>query len=176
MRLSFAVLLLSFGSGVAVAQIRPGAGGGFGRGRGAGILSREPGVTAPKLVNAVNLLIEHRQELSLTDTQFVHIIAIKRVVDSTNAPLARRIDSVQRLFRSQPIFSEPSVAHRDSVAEGRLAVKEASAGIHENLDAARDKAYALLSSQQLAKAQEIEGKAQKAIDEDERRGQKPPSS
>jgi hypothetical protein len=164
--------LLLIAPAVAIAQIRPG-GGGFGRGRGPGILTREPGIVAPKLVNAVNLMIEHRQELSLTDTQFVRVIAIKRVVDSTNAPLMRRIDSVERLFRSQPIFSEPSAAHRDSVAEGRLTVQEATAGIRENLGAARDEAYALLSAQQLAKAQEIEAKAQKAIDDEERRGKKP---
>jgi hypothetical protein len=165
---SVAVLLLAVIPAIANAQVRPG-GGGFGRGRGPGRPAHEEGITAPKQVNAVNLLIQHRQELSLTDTQFVQIIVIKRVVDSANAPFMRKIDSVQRVFKSVPIFSEPSAAHRDSVAEGRAVVQEALAGVRENLDTARDKAYALLSSQQLAKAQELEAQAQKAIDDEARR-------
>src|SRR4051812_31912975 len=60
-----------------------------GRGPGGG-MSREAGVQVPKYVNAVNLLIEHRQELSLTDSQFVKLIAAKRALDSTNAPLLRK--------------------------------------------------------------------------------------
>ena len=61
-------------------------------GRGAGSLAREAGVQIPKYVNSVNLLIEHRQELSLSDSQFVRLIALKRTLDSTDvafAPQAR---------------------------------------------------------------------------------------
>src|SRR6185436_19489326 len=53
--------------------------------------------------------------LSLTDSQFVRLIALKRTLDSTNVPLLRKIDSVQRLFKNGvPIFSSPSAARLDS--------------------------------------------------------------
>src|SRR3954468_12365403 len=42
-------------------------GGGFGGGRAPG-LRREPGIEIPKPVNVLNLLIEHRQEVALSDS------------------------------------------------------------------------------------------------------------
>jgi hypothetical protein len=166
MRLSSVALALALAPAVVAAQGR-----GFGRGRGPGNLPHEAGVDVPKQVNVINLLIEHRQELALSDSQFARVIIIKRTVDSTNAPLMRKLDSVQRLFKRAPIFSDPSPARRDSIAEGKAVVHETIAAVREHLDAARDRAYELLSSQQLSKAQDIEAKAQKAIeDEAGRRG------
>jgi hypothetical protein len=146
--------------------------GGFGRGRGPGRLVREPGIVVPKVVNAVNLMIEHRQELALSDTQFARVIVIKRALDSTNAPLVRKLDSVQRLFRGGPIFSDPTPARRDSLAEARSVVQEAIGAITENNGTARDEAYGMLSVQQLATAQSLEAKAEQALEDEARRGKK----
>lgn len=144
--------------------------GGFGRGRRIGQLAREPGITVPKVVNAVNLMIEHRQELALSDTQFARVIVIKRALDSTNASLFRKLDSVQRLFKGAPMFSEPSAARRDSIGEARGLVQETVGAINENDGTARDQAYALLSVQQLATAQDLEAKAEHAIEDEARQG------
>lgn len=152
--------------------------GTFGRGNG---IQRAPGVEIPQVVNAVNLLIEHRQELALSDTQFTRVIAIKRTLDSTNAPLMRKLDSVQRLFKNGPLFSEGSVERRDSVAEARSLVRDVAAGVRENNSTARDQAYALLSAKQLDVAHSLESAAeQKVADEAQKRsgrdrGGKPPS-
>lgn len=146
--------------------------GGFGRGRGPGRLTREPGIAIPKVVNAVNLLIEHRQEVALSDSQFTRVIAIKRALDSTNAPLFRKLDSVQRLFKAGPIFSDPSAERRDSIAEARDLVQETIGAITEHDGTARDEAYALLSVQQLATAQDLEAKAEQALEDEARRGGK----
>ncbi|HTE44982.1 MAG TPA: hypothetical protein VK636_07045 [Gemmatimonadaceae bacterium] len=144
-----------------------GGGGGFGRGRGIN-MSREAAISIPKYVNAVNLLIEHRQELTLTDSQFVRVIVVKRTLDSTNAPLARRLDSVQRLFKGGgPLFGDPSPERRDSLAAARDVVHEVMSSVHENVSTARDKAYGLLSFSQRTKAQELEDKAERAIVEEE---------
>jgi hypothetical protein len=156
---STAVLLAGLSS-TAVAQ-RPGVGT-FGRGRGPGKLTMEDGIEAARPVNPINLLVENRATLALTDTQFKRVIAIKRTLDSTNAPLMRRIDSVERLFKRGPIFSDPSPQRRDSIAAGRAAVKETIADLEDNIADAREKAYALLSASQLPKAEEIEDKARKA--------------
>jgi len=122
----------------------------------------DPGIEVPKVVNPVNLLIENRGALELTETQFTRIIAIKRSLDSTNAPLMRRVDSVTRIFKKGPIFADPSVARRDSLAAAHAAVRESIAGVEDNIADGKDKAYAVLTPAQVAKAEQIEEKARKA--------------
>jgi hypothetical protein len=156
-----------------------GMGRGVGRGsfgRGAGI-PRAAGVEIPPVVNVVNLLIEHRHELALSDTQFTRVIAIKRTLDSTNAPLMRKLDSVQRLFKNGPLFSEGSAQRRDSVAEARSLVRDVVVAVRENNATGRDQAYALLSVKQLDTAHSLEGAAEQKVADDARktRGGKPPS-
>lgn len=146
--------------------------GGFGRGRTPGKLVREPGIVIPKVANAVNLMVEHRQELALSDTQFARVIAIKRTLDSTNAPLFRKLDSVQRLFRGGPIFNDPSTERRDSLAEARSLIRETIGAITENNGTARDDAYGMLSVQQLATAQSLEAKEEQEIADEANRNRK----
>ena len=125
-------------------------------------LRREPGIEVPPTINIVNLVIEHRQELVLTDTQFKQIVVIKRGLDSTNTPPVRRIDSVQRLFKGVPLFSEPTPAHRDSLNAGKALVRELTADIEDNIADAKDKVFALLSTAQKEQAEQIEDRARKA--------------
>lgn len=143
-----------------------------GIGRGPGRVEREPAVEVPKYVNPVNLLIEHRPALALSDTQFAHVIVIKRALDSTNAPLVRRLDSIQRIFKGGLVFSEPSRARRDSLADARVVVQQTMADLRDNLSAAREKAYEMLSATQLAKAQQLEEDEQKAIDAEAKKNEK----
>ena len=152
--------------GLVGAQGLPGNGGGFDRSRGPGKLARAPGITVPRQVNPINLLIEHRQDLDLSEAQFLQVIRIKRTVDSSNAPLMRKLDSVQAVLKPMPLFREPSPLRRDSLAEGQALVQETMAAVREHLDEARSQAYELLSSTQVTKAQDIERKAQKAIDDE----------
>jgi hypothetical protein len=153
---------------IAMAQRGMGGMGNIAR-RRPGTLEREPALVVPKLVNAVNLLVEHRQELALTDSQFKAVISIKRSVDSTNWPLARRLDSLQRTFKGGPIFSEPSRERRDSLAAARSIVLEMLADLRDNIASGREQAFALLSSTQLTKARDIEAAAEKAVDEENKR-------
>jgi len=143
---------------IAIAQL-PGLGS---LGKRTPALKRAPGIDVPATINIVNLVVQNRQDLALTDTQWVQIIAIKRTLDSTNAPLVRRIDSVARLFKSAPIFSQPSAAHRDSLEAGKAVVKEMSAGIDENIADAKDKVFGLLTTPQKERSEQIEDRARKA--------------
>ena len=139
-------------------------------GRGGGNMAREAGIQIPKYANGVNLLVAHRPELVLTDSQFTRIIAIKRALDSTNAPLVRKLDSVQHLFRAgTPMFSSPSPERRDSLSNARALVSETIGAIRDNIVTWRDQAYATLSSIQLTKAREFEDKAEKAAAEENQR-------
>jgi len=156
----FSLVLLLLLPALAVAQ-RPGIGS-LGKRGGTPGIKREPGIEVAPPVNIVNLVIEHRQDLMLSDTVFRRVVSIKRTLDSTNSPLLRRIDSVQRLFKSAPIFSAPSPAHRDSLNAGRALVKEMSADIDDNIADAKDKVFTLLTAPQKEKAEQIEDQARKA--------------
>jgi hypothetical protein len=142
------------------AQTRIGGMGPDGQKGKPGRLSRDMGITVPKIVNPVNLLIEHKLEVALNDTQFKRIIAIKRVLDSTNAPLSRKLDSIQRLYKPRPIFSSITQERRDSIAQAHPLVLDLVAGIRENISSAKDSAYTLLSAQQLTTAQGLESVAE----------------
>ena len=157
---------------------RGGGRGGFGKGNSA--LPRAPGVDVPEIVNAVNLLVQHRPELALSDTQFMHVIAIKRALDSTNAPLMRKLDSVQRLFKKGPLFTEGSPERKDSLADANYLVRQVTASIRDNNASGRDQAYALLSSKQLDQAHSLEAAAEQKIQDDRKNsesggGGRPPS-
>src|SRR5690349_3052146 len=170
--------LLGASAHVAVGQGRGMGRGSFGRGAG---IQRAAGVEIPQVVNAVNLLIEHRPELALSDTQFMRVIAIKRTLDSTNAPLMRRLDSVQRLFKNGPLFSQGSAQRRDSLTEARSLVRDVTAAVRENNATGRDQAYALLSAKQLDTAHSLEAAAEQRIADEAQKGRgqdrggKPPS-
>lgn len=145
-----------------------------------GLGGRAPEVVVPRQVNPVNLLIEHRQELALSDSQFAHIVVIKRTLDSTDLPLLRKMDSVQRLFKKAPLFADPSPARRDSIAEGRALVRDASAALRENIGEARARAFELLSAEQQPKAEQLAAAAEKALADEESstgrgRGRGPPA-
>jgi hypothetical protein len=147
-----------------------GMGGGYGRGRSINDLTKESAIVVPKYANAVNLLVEHRQDLALSDTQFVRVIAVKRALDSTNTPLTRKLDSVQRLFKGRgPLFGDPSPQRRDSLALAHALVQDVVGEMRDNVSVARDKAYALLSFSQRGMADDFEQKAEKAIAEDAQR-------
>jgi hypothetical protein len=171
----FGFLMLAAAPASLVAQGRGimGGRGAMTPGRGGGNIARDPGIYIPKYANIINLLIEHRPDLALSDSQFTRIIGIKRSLDSANAPLLRKLDSVQRLFRAGvPMFSTPSAQRRDSLAEAHSLIIEMIGSIRDNVGAARDKAYAFLSASQVTKAQEIEDKAERAVLEENQKGER----
>ncbi|HVX41038.1 MAG TPA: hypothetical protein VHB25_15830 [Gemmatimonadaceae bacterium] len=131
---------------------------------------RDPGVAIPTIVQPINLMIEHRQEIALTDSQFMRVIRIKRALDSLNSPLMRKLDSVQRLFRGGgPLFGDPSPARRDSLAEARGLVVETVGAIRDNIDPAEQRAFGLLTGTQRATAERIVADEEHRIQEADRK-------
>jgi hypothetical protein len=128
-------------------------------------MKRESGIVIPEQVNPVNLVVLHRSDLGLNDRQFAAVIAIKRSLDSTNSPLERRLDSLQRLFKGKgPLFGEPSAARRDSLAQAQALVRVTLGELLDNIDPARDRAYQILDLNQRALARQIEEKADKELE------------
>lgn len=131
---------------------------------------RDPGVEIPIIVQPINLMIEHRPELALSDSQFMKVIRIKRVLDSLNSPLMRKLDSVQRLFRGGgPLFGDPSPARRDSLTEARGLVVETVGEIQDNIDPARERAFGLLSPTQRSTAERILADEERRIQDEEKK-------
>ena len=166
-RVAIAALAMAILPALASAQRGIGPSGiGSGR-RGGGGISRDPGLAIPKQVNAVNLIIQNRQALALSDSQFARVVVIKRQVDSANAPLMRRLDSLPRVFKGgQLVFGNPSAEKRDSVATATALVRETEAEVRATISDGRDRAYSLLSESQLMKAQGFEQAAEKALAEE----------
>ena len=144
------------------AQTRVGGMGPDGQKGKPGRLARDMGISIPAIVNPVNLMIERRLELALNDTQFTKVIAIKRALDSTNAPMSRKLDSIARLYKPRPVFSAITQERRDSIAQAHPVVLDLVAGIRENISSATDSAYALLSAKQLSTAQGLVSVAEQA--------------
>jgi hypothetical protein len=70
------------------------------------------------------------------------------------------------------MFSTPSAQRRDSLAEARSLIIEVIGSIRDNVGAARDKAYGFLSASQVTKAQELEDKAERAVLEENQKGER----
>jgi hypothetical protein len=117
----------------------------------------DPLLSEPRPVNEVSVLIQHRQQLALTDTQFVQLVSIRRAVDSLNFPLERRLDSLIRVergassaFRRLPA---DTVRHPRDLARGTL---DAMAS---NIRPATERAHTLLSDHQVELAATYEQQA-----------------
>jgi hypothetical protein len=144
------------------AQTRVGGMGPDGQKGKPGRLSRDMGITIPKIVNPINLLIEHRLEVALNDTQFTKIVAIKRVLDSTNAPMSRKLDSIARLYKPRPIFSSITRERRDSIAEAHPLVLELVAEFGRTSPAPRTAPIPSCQARQLSHRQGLESVAEQA--------------
>ena len=69
-------------------------------------------------------------------------------------------------------FSSPTAQRRDSIAQARAFVSEVMGTVHDNISVARDRAYAILSSTQLGKAQELEAKIERSVAADNERAER----
>ena len=162
---------LALGPAAAAQHGMPGLPGSSGlRGERTINFKRDPGVVIPAIVQPINLMIAHRQELALTDSQFMRVIRVKRALDSLNAPLMRKLDSVQRLFRGGgPLFGDASPERRDSLADARGIVAQTVGEIRDNIDPARERAYGLLSAAQRTTAERVEAEEAQRIEDAEKK-------
>jgi hypothetical protein len=116
-------------------------------------------------VNGVNVILDHQAELALTDSQAIRINAIKRALDSTTAPLLKRVDAARARFAPT---SGGSPAPRDSLVRAGAMIQEVMTAVRDSVHAARDRAFALLTPAQLTKALEFQDTAQRELDDEQR--------
>ena len=148
----FAVALLFAASATAGAQM-PGRGGAMGIGRSPGrddpaMKEIGPGLEL-RLANGVNIIIAHARELSLSSDQLSRVAVIKRRLDSTNTPLMRELDSLERANRDRGVVPKskgdlPDPANPD--------IERTLDALRTNLRSAEEDAYQVLSGTQLQRA------------------------
>lgn len=132
--------------------------GRMGAGREFGQSADDPLVSEPRPVNDVSVLIQHRQQLALSDSQFIQLVAIRRSVDSVNFPLERRLDSLLHVER------DASSAFRrlpaDTVRHIRDLARSTLDELAANIRPATERAHNLLSERQVQMAATFEQQAQ----------------
>lgn len=126
-------------------------------GREFGQSSNDPLVSEARPVNNVSVLIQHKQQLALTDSQFVQLVAIRRTVDSVNFPLERRLDSLVRVQRSASSAFRRLPA--DTARHLRDVARSTLDELAANMRPATDRAHALLTDRQIQMAAIFEQQA-----------------
>jgi Spy/CpxP family protein refolding chaperone len=110
-------------------------------------------------LNSVELLLQHRGELDLADSQVVAITAVKARLDSLDGALMQKLDSL----RAQAPAAPPGSDSRWS--ERRDQFRDIVSQLRKNNDEARKQAMALLTPHQRKLAQGIEDEARKQLEE-----------
>src|SRR5437868_3373098 len=107
-----AALVIALLPAVAKAQIavRHGPDGPFGD---------EPTPVVP--VNVAKVIIENDKDMALTDSQRVQLVLIRTQLDSLNAPLFARLDSVRPSWRPAGGLNDLSQEQRDQLVTQRKA-------------------------------------------------------
>ena len=123
--------------------------------------------TLPPTVAA--LVLDHAQELSLTDSQKVVLETIRKTQDSTNKPFLAKLDSLKPTRMPAGGMNDLSQEQKDEMSQRAIAVQLVMADMREGNAEARVHVMTLLNESQQKKAAELENEAQKKAEEDGRR-------
>ena len=121
-------------------------------------------ITAQEPINPVDLLIQHWTDLKLTPDQIASLRTIKRSLDSANAPARRTLDSLQRAMKPSGFLGQLNEEQRDSIPVAKARAARLVDQLTENIRPEREKAFSLLTPDQLDKAEAIESNAQRQRD------------
>jgi hypothetical protein len=132
---------------------------GYGYERGAG---RPPQIMPS---SAAELALDHASELSLAADQRAQLEKIRREVDSANAPLRVQLDSLRP--SSRPVNSrDMSEEQREEMRARRTAVAAVIGHMRDNATASRERTFAILSTEQRLKVEQLEADARKRMDDE----------
>ena len=105
-------------------------------------------------VSEVTVALDHANELVLTDAQRFSLTAIRRGLDSANAPLRVRLDSLnpsQRPVNPRDLSQE----QRDAIRVRRAAAEAIMKDFEANNAAVRPRVFALLTEEQRKRVTEL---------------------
>jgi len=116
-------------------------------------------------VNVARAVIEHQQDLGLTDSQRTQIVLIQRRLDSTAAPLLKKIDSLRPTWRPAGGINDLSVEQREQLVALRTAQFAAIDSLTPAFAKAREQVMSVLNPEQRDRAAKLEKNARKRAEE-----------
>jgi Spy/CpxP family protein refolding chaperone len=136
--------------------------------------SGKPAPVVP--VNVARTVIEHQQDLELTDSQRTQIVLIQRRLDSTAAPLLKKIDSLKPTWRPAGGINDLSPDQREQLIALRKAQFEVIDSLTPSFTKAREQVMTVLNPEQRERAAKLEKNERKRAEEmakKELEGQRP---
>ena len=125
--------------------------------------SGKPAPVVP--VNVARAVIEHQQDMELTDSQRTQIVLIQRRLDSTAAPLLKKIDSLKPTWRPAGGINDLSPEQRDQLVALRTAQFAVIDSLTPTFAKARDQVMAVLDPEQRERAAKLEKNERKRAEE-----------
>jgi hypothetical protein len=103
--------------------------------------------------------------MALTDSQRIQLTLIQRRLDSANAPLLARLDSLKPTWRPAGGLNDLSQEQRDELVTKRKAQIAVVEQLTPNFTKAREHVIALLRPEQRDRAEKLEKNARKRAEE-----------
>jgi hypothetical protein len=116
-------------------------------------------------VSVAKAILETDKDMALTDSQRVEITRIQRQLDSVDAPLLARLDSVKPTWRPAGGLSDLSQEQRDELVTRRKQQIAIVEEIAPNVAKANERVMALLKPEQRDRASKLEKNARKRAEE-----------
>ena len=116
-------------------------------------------------VNVARTVIEHERDLALTDSQHKELVRIQRRLDSTAAPLLRKIDSLKPTWRPAGGINDLSPQQREELVALRSAQFAVIDSLTPTFAKARDEVMAVLTPGQRDRATKFEKSERKRAEE-----------
>jgi hypothetical protein len=116
-------------------------------------------------VNVARAVIEHEVDFALTDSQRTQIILIGRRLDSTAAPLLKKIDSLKPTWRPAGGINDLSPEQRDQLVALRTAQFAVIDSLMPAFAKAREQVMTVLDPEQRERAEKLEKNARKRAEE-----------
>jgi hypothetical protein len=116
-------------------------------------------------VNVARTVIEHEHDLALTDSQHKELVRIQRQLDSTAAPLLKKIDSLKPSWRPAGGINDLSREQRDQLVASRAARFAVIDSLTPTFAKAREQVMTVLTPEQRDRAAKLERNERKHAEE-----------
>jgi hypothetical protein len=120
-------------------------------------------------VNLARTVIEHERDMALSDSQRTQIALIQRRLDSTSAPLLKKLDSLRPTWRPAGGINDLSQEQRDQLVAMRAAQASVVDSLTPTFTRAREQVMSLLRPEQRERAAKLEKSERKRAEETAKR-------
>jgi hypothetical protein len=127
----------------------------------------KPAPIAP--VNVARVVIERERDMALSDSQRTEIVLIQRRLDSTAAPLLKKLDSLRPTWRPAGGPNDLTPEQREQLAAARAAQAAVVDSLTPTFAKAREQVMALLRPEQRDRAAKLEKDTRKRAEERSKR-------